>query len=216
MPFSTDPGWYGELGSLTAQAEHWNGCANDVRRGKTYDGTGKPERDMHTEGKPFTISETGAGGIFEWSENKTACTTNKRNKTTCNDAKWTLKYQAEVIAQDVDVALANDNISGITLWHFYDFKVDNSGATWPCKHGGGQENGTHCPYDHPPPETFAALKSEGPPNCTAYVVNGRPGGENHKGSVDFWRRPKPAFAETAAKYATANQKSQSQQLTQLS
>ena len=25
-------------------------------------------------------------------------------------------------------------------------------------HGGGQENDTHCPYDHPPPETFAALE----------------------------------------------------------
>jgi hypothetical protein len=80
------------------------------------------------------------------------------------------------------------------------------GATWPCKHGGGQENDTHCPYNHPPPETFAALAAEGPPNCTGYVVNGRPGGENHKGSVDFWRRPKPAFTETAAKYANANPK----------
>jgi hypothetical protein len=35
-------------------------------------------------------------------------------------------------------------------------------------------------------------------------INGRPGGENHKGSVDFWRREKPAFTQTAAKYAKAN------------
>ena len=189
-------GWYAAMGSLTAEAAHWNGCAADVRRGLTYDGVGKPERNLHTKGKPFTISETGAGGIYEWSENKTG--------PDGKDAKWTLKYQAEVIAQDVDVALANDNISGIALWHFYDFKVDNCGATWPCKHGAGQENGTHCPYDHAPPETLAALASEGAPNCSAYVVNGRPGGENHKGSLDFWRRPKPAFYETAAKYKAAN------------
>ena len=45
---------------------------------------------------------------------------------------------------------------------------------------------------------------QGPPNCTTIVVNGRPGGENHKGSVDFWRRPKPAFGIVAAKYKDAN------------
>ena len=49
----------------------------------------------------------------------------------------------------------------------------------------------------------AALASEGPPNCTSIIVNGRPGGENHKGSLDFWRREKPAFVETAAKYKDA-------------
>lgn len=115
------------------------------------------------------------------------------------------RYQAEVIAGDVDVALANPNISGITLWHFYDFKVDNCGNRWPCpEKSGGQENNTHCVYDHPPPTTFAQLASEGPPNCTYIEINGRPGGENHKGSVDFWRRPKPAFYQTAEKYARAN------------
>ena len=104
---------------------------------------------------------------------------------------------------DVDVAIQNGNFSGITLWHFYDFKVDNCGANWPCK-GGGQENNTHCEYDHPPPTTFAALTSEGPPNCTSIIMNGRPGGENHKGTLDFWRRPKPVFAAVADKYKNAN------------
>ena len=204
IAFNSYPGWYNSMGSLTAQAEHWNSCANDVRRGKTSGGTGKPERDMHTLGKPFVISETGAGGIFEWSDNGTAVSDPDAHPGDPPvGAKWTLAYQAQVIAADVEVAIANPNISGITLWHFYDFKVDNCGATWPCKHGPGQENDTHCPYDHAPPETFAALKSEGPPNCTTIVVNGRPGGENHKGSVDFWRRPKPAFTQTAAKYGKA-------------
>ena len=120
----------------------------------------------------MVISETGAGGIFEWDNNQT-------------DAKWTLKYQAEIIGGDVDVALLNENISGISLWHFYDFKVDNCGAKWPCTHGPGQENNTHCTYNHPPPTSFEELASKGPPNCTAIVVNGRPGGENHKGSLEY-------------------------------
>ena len=51
---------------------------------------------------PFVISETGAGGVWEWSRNAT-------------DAMWTDKYQSEVIAADVDVALSNANISGVTL-----------------------------------------------------------------------------------------------------
>lgn len=68
---------------------------------------------------------------------------------------------------DVKVALANDQISGITLWHFYDFKVDNCGDKWPCGKkpaqpdaGAGQENNTHCVYDHAPPRTFADLAKE--------------------------------------------------------
>lgn len=46
-------------------------------------------------------------------------------------------------------------------------KVDNCGTEWPCKHSPGQENNTHCSYDHSPPTTFAELSSEGPPNCTS-------------------------------------------------
>lgn len=68
----------------------------------------------------------GAGGVYEWGDNATA-------------SKWTLQYQSAVIGEDVDVALANDRISGISLWHFYDFKVDNCGSTWPCHGRPGQE-----------------------------------------------------------------------------
>ena len=86
----------------------WNSLAAAVRDGTTRSGKG-------TFGKPMMISETGAGGIFEWDHNQT-------------DIKWSLRYQSEVIGLDVDVALANDYVSAITLWHFYDFKVDNCGA----------------------------------------------------------------------------------------
>jgi hypothetical protein len=49
--------------------------------------------------------------------------------TNASDIKWTLQYQAKIILGDVDVAIANPNISGICLWHFYDFKVDNCGVS---------------------------------------------------------------------------------------
>ena len=66
----------------------------------------------HYPDKPFVIAETGAGGIYEWSHNQTADT-------------WTTKYQAEVIARDVDAALQlmNGRLSGITLFQFFDIKV---------------------------------------------------------------------------------------------
>lgn len=148
--------------------EQWNRFANGVRAGTSKSG-------HHTLGKPMVISETGAGGIYEWDANAT-------------DDKWTLKFQTEIISQDVDVALANNNISGITLWHFFDFKVDDH-----------QENNTHCEYI---PDMY-------PPNCSYIEINGRPGGVNHKGVLDFWRRPKPAYQIVAAKY---NGTKQGQQL----
>merc|ERR1712232_650896 len=157
------------MGNLSAPKMFWDEWSSRVRGGTTSSGAS-------TVGKPFVISETGAGGIFEWDANAT-------------DEKWTLKYQAEIIGLDVDVAINNANISGITLWHFYDFKVDD-----------GEEHNTHCQYDHPPPTTFEELARVGPPNCTFIDVNKRPGGENHKGSLDFWRREKPAFQIVAAKY----------------
>ena len=63
----------------------------------------------------------------------------------------------------------------------------------------------HCAWDHEPPATFDELDAVGPPNCTAIVVDSRPGGFNWKGSVDFWRREKPVFGVVAARYAAANE-----------
>jgi len=174
ISFNNYPGWYDHPGDLDAPREHWTEAAGKVRAGTTASGAG-------TLGKPFVISETGAGGIFEWDANET-------------DAKWTLKYQAEIVGNDVDIAIKDENISGITLWHFFDFKVDDA-----------QEDSTHCVYNHPPPTTFEELERVGPPNCTSIVVNGRPGGENHKGSLDFWRREKPAFRVAAEKFKALRQ-----------
>ena len=159
------PGWYVFNAHPT---DYWGRIANKLQDGSNPD----------TKGKPFIISETGASGIYEWDNNETA-------------VPWTLKYQTQVIAEDVDVALANTNISGISLWHFFDFKVDDK---W--------ENNTYCDY----------LPNVDPPTCGYIYANvsqrgGRPGGANHKGSLDFWRRKKPIFDIVSAKYNATKQTS---------
>jgi beta-glucuronidase len=157
------PSWYIDR----SPTEYWNEVANEVQSGNNPD----------TKGKPFLISETGAPGIYEWDKNESA-------------VPWTLKFQAQVIEEDVDVALSNHNVSGISLWHFFDFKVDDK---W--------ENNTNCDY----------LPGVYPPICGYIKVNtsrswDRPGGANHKGVLDFWRRKKPIFDIVAAKYNSTNQR----------
>ena len=167
IAYNDYPGWYSCEGDLSCPERSWDKYASSVATGQTKSGPAA------TIGKPFVISETGAGGIYEWDANTT-------------DAKWTLKYQTEIVTRDVDVAIANSNISGITIWHFFDFKVDDA-----------QENNTACQYI---PDMF-------PPNCSYINITSRPGGVNHKGVVDFWRRPKPAYQLVAAKYnATSKQR----------
>jgi beta-glucuronidase len=151
------PRWY----SNEDPGDFWSSRANDIH-------AGKPPEAL---GKPFLISETGAGGIYEWSNNKTA-------------SLWTLSYQTRVLVSDVDVAVTNPYISGVALWHFFDFKINDK-----------YENNTHCEYI---PDLY-------PPTCGFIRANtsspsGRPGGENHKGVLDFWRRKKPGFYAVAAKF----------------
>ena len=141
--------------------EYWDHLASVVKSG-TIPGTAN---------KPFMISETGAGGIWEWKSNTT-------------ESIWTLGYQSRVIAEDVDTAINNPNISGISLWHFFDFKTNDS-----------TENNTHCDYVpnvYPPVCAYI--------NASADDLTSRPGGLNHKGVLDFWRREKPVYRIVAEKY----------------
>lgn len=156
VSFNGYPAWYSDQHDLDAPARFWNENAAWAR--------------AHYPQKPFFISETGAGGLYEWDNNRT-------------DAYWTLKYQKEVIDRDVDVALANENVSGLSLWHFFDFKGnDEAQACGPCHYK---------PNVHPPV-------------CTWYNLTGscgkRPGGLNHKGVVDAYRRKKPSFKSVKRKY----------------
>mmetsp|Transcript_97079 Transcript_97079/g.301990 ORF Transcript_97079/g.301990 Transcript_97079/m.301990 type:complete len:531 (-) Transcript_97079:189-1781(-) len=154
VSFNSYPAWYSWPYVLRAPAWHWNRMASAVAAAHP--------------GKPFIISETGAGGVYEWSDNST-------------DVYWSTRYQAEVIARDVDVALGNGNISGLALWHFFDFKANDQDTArcGPCRYLPGVE----------------------PPTCGRVDVRcSRPGGLNHKGVVDLWRRKKEAYDVVAARY----------------
>ena len=150
------PGWYGKYDPKI----YWDHIAHTL-----YDGY-----PIGTLGKPFVISETGASGIYEWANNDTS-------------VPWGLAYQEKIVTADVDTAVANVHISGIVLWHFFDFKTDDA-----------TQNNTHCDY----------LPNIYPPTCGFINVTPshflRPGGENHKGSLDFWRRKKPVYFSVAEKY----------------
>ena len=142
--FNDYPAWYSEPGNISDCYADWEKHAEYVQ--KTW------------PGKPFLISETGAGAIYEW-DNATA-------------VKWSQLYESMVTFADASFALNNSFVSGITIWQFSDIKA-NEDANNEC----GQ-------CDYYPGETICAYINE---NCN------RPGGENHKGSVDYWRRYKIAF-----------------------
>lgn len=115
--------------------------------------------------KAFTISETGGGGVYEW-----------MNRTGL--IFWSQEYMADVVGIESRFGVSEQYVSGITLWQFADIKA-NDGAQRDC----GQ-----CSYKPHPPSLSV------PWDCAYISVQcGRPGGENHKGQVDFWRRKKLAF-----------------------
>ena len=92
ISFNGYPSWY----NGQEPEVYWNSLASELFSGKYPKATGKP----------LLISETGAGGIYEWKHNQTA-------------VKWTLEYQSDIISRDVATAIGNANFSGISLWHFF-------------------------------------------------------------------------------------------------
>lgn len=60
----------------------------------------------------WTISETGAGGVYEW-----------QNQT---DPYWSQNFQGEVVQQDIEFALESDRVSGITIWQAQDYACVSS------------------------------------------------------------------------------------------
>lgn len=158
IAFNSYPGWYSDEGDLAAPHATWSDNADWVL--ENYPST------------PFMISETGAGGIYEWNDNET-------------DVMWSLKYQTEIVAADVRTVLSNPQFAALTLWHFFDFKGnDEAQAAGPCDYLPG--------FSYPPLCGFVNVTD-----------NKRPGGLNHKGAVDFWRRIKPSFYAVANLYHAA-------------
>jgi hypothetical protein len=135
--------------------------------------------------KPMLVSETGGGGVWEWL-NTTA---------PAPGPMWSQAFQEALVTADINSIASSARVSGITVWQMTDIKVDNTGCP-------------QCVYEQPTPPTLSE-----PWTCAYINPTGcaRPGGENHKGVVDAWRRQKLEAAPIAALYAKyAQQQAQEQ------
>lgn len=63
-------------------------------------------------GKPFLITEVGAGAIYGY--------------RTPSRVKWSEEYQAETIEKQLEAILANESVSGVYIWQFCDCRVCSS------------------------------------------------------------------------------------------
>ncbi len=77
---------------------------------ESLDAVKKYIRSTGNDNKPFIISEIGAGGIYGY-----------RSDT---EAKWTEERQAKILDEQLNVILADDDISGVFIWQFCDVRVD--------------------------------------------------------------------------------------------
>lgn len=167
ISFNSYPGWYYNPGNASAPLGYW------------------PEQiawvEQHWTDKPFTVSETGGGGLYEW----------PNASAPAPGPQWSLQYQAALVANDATVILGSDRVSGLTLWQFADIKA-NDGDTVSC----GQ-----CEY-LPHPNNLSV-----PWDCAYIAVPlcHRPRGENNKGAVDMWRRKKPVFDVVSKIYLAAQE-----------
>jgi len=115
--------------------------------------------------QPITVSETGCEGLYEW--------------INTTSTLWGQAYQNIILSNDVKTILSSSRVSGLSLWVFADFK-GNDGAQSMCG---------PCTYI---PNTHNATNINIACNGTCGLAC-RPCGENHKGTVDFWRRKKQAY-----------------------
>lgn len=64
-------------------------------------------------GKPFIVSEIGAGAIMGYHD-------------PMGEAKWSEERQAAILRRQITAAIENPNVTGIILWQFADVRVDDS------------------------------------------------------------------------------------------
>ena len=62
-------------------------------------------------GKPFLVTEIGAGAIYGY-----------RNQSMC---KWTEEYQAKALGDQITAVLDQEGCSGIYIWQFCDVRISN-------------------------------------------------------------------------------------------
>lgn len=67
------------------------------------------QKETEGKGKPFLVTEIGAGGIYGY-----------RNSY---NSKWTEEYQAEALEKQLTAALDYEDCSGVYIWQFCDIRV---------------------------------------------------------------------------------------------
>jgi beta-galactosidase/beta-glucuronidase len=67
------------------------------------------ENESDGSGKPFLVTEIGAGGIYGY-----------RNSY---DSKWTEEYQAAALEKQIKATMAQPGCSGVYIWQFCDIRV---------------------------------------------------------------------------------------------
>ncbi len=92
--------WYGAPGDISNAASTWKANADWAA--------------ANFPTKPFTVSETGGGGIYEWV-----------NASSPGAGQfWSQKYQTSIVTADVKYLLGDARVTGLSLWLLTDFKVD--------------------------------------------------------------------------------------------
>ena len=69
-------------------------------------------KDHGGSGKPFIVSEIGAGAIYGYRSEYSP--------------KWSEERQAEIIDAQLSDVLSNDEVCGVFVWQFSDVRVDES------------------------------------------------------------------------------------------
>jgi beta-glucuronidase len=159
VSFNSYPGWYSQPGNISSAAPFWKAHVDWAV--------------AQFPAKPFTVSETGGGGIYELV-----------NDTLPDPGPfWSTHYQRLLLAADASYLLGDARVTGLSLWLLHDFKVDDESC--------GQCSYLPHPDNLTVPWTCGFIRTD----C------GRPNGVNHKGVVDWWRRPKESFFTMQQIYA---------------
>lgn len=197
--FHCSPGWYGTPGDVSSAASTWSRLSG-------WSAANYP-------GKPFTVSETGGGGVYEWRNDtvpapvsllarrcgrRSASLSNRRRHLPDPQGQfWSQKYQAALTVADATFLVNNNNVSAFSLWLLHDFKVDDEqcGQCVYVQTPAVVAGNLTVPWDC----AYVNVECGGGADCL-HKPCGRPAGMNHKGAVDFWRRKKESFDLLAAVY----------------
>jgi len=118
--------------------------------------------------QPILVSEAGCEGLYEWDRN-------------ASSVIWGQPYQVVVLTNTIKTILSHPRSSGLTLWVLFDFKGNDGaqGQCGPCDYYPGTHNAS-----------YINVECDG--KCK---LSCRPCGDNHKGTLDYWRRKKLVYED---------------------